>query len=254
MEIPWSDFIATPPNFTSAPQCYRMDYFDQPTPDLVLSEDQVCHIFTDPPPAVFRAPPAMSSFSAPDFNEIENRTLLVTNLHPDTTDDEIMAAFNPYETIRHIDYCDTIDSCEVRIEYFDLRHAQQIKRNVNNTTLHGNVISVVYAPLPKIDDPRKPPNNGTIVVFHLPTGLTPQLIESTFSEFGDIRQVRGTPTKPTQKFIEYWDIRAAEKALDGLNGKYVMGSRVSIEFSLPGGFRRNVQRPDQAPPMRFQPS
>jgi RNA recognition motif-containing protein len=198
----------------------------------------------------------MPSFSAPvsEFNEIENRTLLVTNLHPDTTDEEMMMAFNPYDTIRNMEYCETMDCCEARIEYFDLRHAQQVKRNANNTILHGNVISVVYAPLPKIDDPRKPPNNGTIVVFHLPTGLTPQLIESTFSEFGDIRQVRGTPTKPTQKFIEYWDIRGAEKALDELNGKYVMGSRVSIEFSLPGGFRRNVQRGDQGPPMRFQPS
>jgi RNA recognition motif-containing protein len=255
MEIPWSDFIATPPSFASASQPYRTDYFDPTLQDFLISEEQVSTIF-EATPAPFRAPQPMPAFAGPvsEFNEIENRTLLVSNLHPETTEEEIANAFNLFDRIRNIEYGQVVDYCEAKIEYFDLRHAQQVKRTAHNMTLHGSVISVVYAPLPKIEDPRKPPNNGTIVVFHLPPGLTPQQIESTFGEFGDIRQVRGTAGKPTQKFIEYWDIRAAERALDGLNQRYVMGSRVSIEFSLPGGFRRNVQRGDQPTPLRFQPS
>jgi RNA recognition motif-containing protein len=132
----------------------------------------------------------------------------------------------------------------VTIEYYNLKNAQNLKRLMNGVKVGVNMIMVSYAPLSKIDDPKKPPNNGTIVVFHLPQGISPSDIEEAFGQFGEIRQIRGTPTKPTQRFIEFWDIRAAERALNGLSGKYLMGSRVSIEFSLPGGFRRVVQRTD----------
>jgi hypothetical protein len=162
-------------------------------------------------------------------------------MSPKTDKNEIAAVFFPDDSVRQFDIS-KIDSGVLTVEYYDLRHAHQVKRAANGIMLHGNVILVAYAPLKKIDDPRNPPNNGTIVVFHLPTGISSQQIESIFGQFGEIRQIRGTPTKPTQRFIEYWDIRGAEAALNGLSGKYVMGSRVSIEFSLPGGFRRNVQR------------
>jgi RNA recognition motif-containing protein len=114
-------------------------------------------------------------------------------------------------------------------------------------SIRGCAASLSYAPLARIEGLRNPPNNGTIVVFQLPAGITNQQIEATFGLFGEIRQVRGTPSKPTQKFVECWDIRDAQKALDALNGQYLMGSRVSIEFSLPGGFRRNVQQPPGRP-------
>ena len=41
-----------------------------------------------------------------------------------------------------------------------------------------------------------------------------------------------------QKFIEYWDIRSAEKALNEMNNQVVGGSKISIDFSVPGGMRR----------------
>ncbi|OHT01623.1 hypothetical protein TRFO_07540 [Tritrichomonas foetus] len=187
----------------------------------------------------------------PEYSEIENRTLLIANVSPEITPDEIESTFNPYKSAKVIDQSNLANGI-LTIEYYDLRHAQTIKRITNGSTVHGTAIIVSYAPLQRIEDPRKPPNNGTIVVFHLPSGINDQHIESSFSQFGEIRQIRGTPTKPTQRFIEYWDTRAAEAALNNLSGKYVMGSRVSIEFSLPGGFRRNVQRVDQPTIVRVQ--
>jgi RNA recognition motif-containing protein len=241
MEVPWSDFIITPPSFASASQTsYPTEYLAVPLPPPDFSG-----CFPEPAYEPFAIPvgkiPMPPSTPTLDLNEIENRSLIVTNVHPDTTDEEISALLNPFDTIRSIDSSDRSKGSLV-IEYFDFRHASQVRRNCHNAPLHGNLISVAYAPLPRIGDPRRPPNNGTIVIFHLPTGITTAQIESSFGSFGEIRQVRGTPTKPNQKFIEYWDIRDAQKALDALNGQYVMGSRVSIEFSLPGGFRRNVQR------------
>lgn len=186
-----------------------------------------------------------------DFNEIENRTLLVRNLHPQTTPEELDSVFKQGDSIKSMDQS-KLSSGTVTIEYFDLRVAHSIKASVNGSFIHGNKIVVSYAPLPKIEDPRKPPNNGTIVVFHLPPMITDQFIEQHFSTYGDIRQIRGTPSKLTQRFIEYWDTRAAEEALNKLSGKYIMGSRVSIEFSLPGGFRRTVQKVDQPTVVRNQ--
>jgi RNA recognition motif-containing protein len=259
MEVPWSDFIVTPPSFSSSSQtAYPNDYVNVPPPPQdfsscfpVLSQDGPFEQFDCssglPKPSTSLNQPFSPPLTTPvlDLNEIENRSLLVTNVNPDTTEDEIQKLFSSFGDIRSLDTA-SLESGSFTIEYFDLRRANQARRNCNNALLHNSIISVVYAPLAKIDDPRKPPNNGTIVVFHLPTGITNQQIESSFGTFGEIRQVRGTPAKPNQKFIEYWDIRDAQKALDALNGQYVMGSRVSIEFSLPGGFRRNVQRPEQS--------
>lgn len=182
-----------------------------------------------------------------NFNEIENRTLLITNLSPQITLEEIKQVFDPTNNSKNIDTSNLKTNNSITIEYFDLRQAQSIKRKCNGISINlqssygTGPVSVSFAPLKKIPDPRRPPNNGTIVVFHLPAGVTESHIENSFGCFGQIREIRGTPQKPGQRFIEFWDTRDAEAALNALNGKYVMGSKVSIEFSLPGGFRRNIQ-------------
>lgn len=256
----WSDFVATPPSLQSASPSVTLNDFlgngIQAPSNFIISEDAVTNIFEQsvpPTPLIQQSPPPpppMMQYQQPvyqqEYNEIENRQLMITNANPVTTLEEINQVFNVYSSIKTIDTAN-LQNGIFYVDYYDLRHAQQIKRMTNGTLLHGNIIGVVYAPLQIIADPRKPPNNGTIVVFHLPSGITNQHIETSFGQYGEIRQIRGTPTKPTQRFVEYWDTRAAEAALNGLSGKYVMGSRVSIEFSLPGGFRRNVQRPDQNP-------
>jgi hypothetical protein len=238
------------------------DFLDSPmqiVQDFFMRTVQFGGIFTqqeqdlNPAPVSLPAPtqlftvPQYSSNQFVDYNEIENRCLLITNMNPETEQNEVLYVFNADDCVRQIDWS-KLDQGQLTIEYFDLRQANQMRRLANGITMHGNVILVTYAPLAKIDDPRRPPNNGTVVVFHLPTGISSQQIENIFGQFGEIRQIRGTPTKPTQRFIEYWDIRGAEAALNGLTGKYVMGSRVSIEFSLPGGFRRNMQRSEQSSP------
>ena len=248
--------MATPPNLASSSLSEFGDSAMQSQQEYLISNEQIDDIFQRPQASVHvpvsdeQPPTQIQSYVNPqymgqyDYSEIENRTLIVTNVNPQTTQQEIDDTFKTWESLRSID-TSMLDQGKLTVEYFDLRHAQNVRRLTNGTILHGNVIVVVYAPLPKIEDPKKPPNNGTIVVFHLPTGITTEMIESAFAKYGEVRQVRGTPTKPTQRFIEYWDIRAAEAALKGLSGKYIMGSRVSIEFSLPGGFRRSVQRPEQ---------
>jgi hypothetical protein len=51
-------------------------------------------------------------------------------------------------------------------------------------------------------------------------------------------QIRESPHKHHHKFVEYYDIRAAEAALSALNRSDVAGKQIKIESSHPGGTRR----------------
>lgn len=52
------------------------------------------------------------------------------------------------------------------------------------------------------------------------------------------KQIRETPHKRHHKFIEYYDVRAAEAALKALNRSDIVGKRIKLEPSRPGGARR----------------
>lgn len=53
-----------------------------------------------------------------------------------------------------------------------------------------------------------------------------------------VTQIRETPHKRYHKFIEFYDIRAAEAALKSLNRSDIAGKRIKLEPSRPGGARR----------------
>lgn len=57
---------------------------------------------------------------------------------------------------------------------------------------------------------------------------------------GPVKELRETPYKKHQKFVEFYDIRDASRALREMNGKEINGRSVVIEFSRPGGFSRKL--------------
>lgn len=52
------------------------------------------------------------------------------------------------------------------------------------------------------------------------------------------KQIRETPHKRHHKFVEFYDVRAAEAALKALNRCEIAGKRIKVEPSRPGGARR----------------
>ncbi|XP_071721940.1 protein terminal ear1 homolog [Rutidosis leptorrhynchoides] len=101
-------------------------------------------------------------------------------------------------------------------------------------------------------------NQGTIVVFHLDDGVSSGYLRDVFSAFGDVKELRETPMKKRQRFVEFYDVRDAAKALSEMNGNEIRGRQVVIEFSRPGGFGRkygggfpsnNIRRSEFPPPM-----
>jgi RNA recognition motif-containing protein len=88
----------------------------------------------------------------------------------------------------------------------------------------------------KVTDPKRPPNNGTLVLFLVPPSVTENMIRAEFEKFGDLRDLR---TSGGNYFIEYWDIRDCEKAYRFGKTTKLFGMNVNVEYSRPGGFRKN---------------
>lgn len=76
---------------------------------------------------------------------------------------------------------------------------------------------------------------------------------------GPVRELRETPSKKNQKFVEFFDVRDAAKALEEMNGKEINGNAVIIEFSRPGGghgrkfFNHHQTVSKNAVPLNYQP-
>lgn len=68
---------------------------------------------------------------------------------------------------------------------------------------------------------------------HFFFGFIPLLFGS-----GSIKELRETPLKRHQRFVEFFDIRDAARALREMNGKQIHGKRLVIQFSRPGGHGR----------------
>jgi hypothetical protein len=71
---------------------------------------------------------------------------------------------------------------------------------------------------------------------------------------GDVKELRETPSKRQHKFVEFFDVRAAARALQSLDGTELGGKHVKIEFSRPGGQARRAQAARAQPgPPNFAP-
>ncbi|KAJ9549505.1 hypothetical protein OSB04_022048 [Centaurea solstitialis] len=82
-------------------------------------------------------------------------------------------------------------------------------------------------------------NQGTIVVFNLDSGVTAGTLKEIFEAYGCVKELRGTPLKKNQRFVEFYDTRDAAKALINVNGKEIHGKTVVVEFSRPGGHKNS---------------
>lgn len=51
-------------------------------------------------------------------------------------------------------------------------------------------------------------------------------------------QIRESPNRSSHKFIEFYDVRAAEAALHALNRSDIAGKQIKLEPSRPGGVKR----------------
>ncbi|CAN1795233.1 Protein terminal ear1 [Linum perenne] len=141
----------------------------------------------------------------------------------------------------------------VTVHFYDIRHAEAALDAIRDHQYHmhrrrrrpfeGWPTVWAQFTIPSIHAMPEGQNQGTIVVFNLDPNASAYHLRQIFQPYGAVKEIRETPMKKQQRFIEFYDIRDASKALNNMNGKEILGKPVVIEFSRPGGFNRKFFNP-----------
>ncbi|KAI5331460.1 PREDICTED: MEI2 [Prunus dulcis] len=172
------------------------------------------------------------------YGEHPSRTLFVRNINSNVEDSELKALFEQYGDIRTL-YTACKHRGFVMISYYDIRAARTAMRTLQNKPLRRRKLDIHFS-IPKDNPSEKDINQGTLVVFNLDPSVSNEDLRQIFGAYGEVKEIRETPHKRHHKFIEYYDVRAAEAALKSLNRSDIAGKRIKLEPSRPGGARRNL--------------
>ncbi|GER45084.1 RNA-binding protein [Striga asiatica] len=127
----------------------------------------------------------------------------------------------------------------VMISYYDIRSARTAMRALQSKPLRRRKLDIHFS-IPKDNPSEKDINQGTLVVFNLDASVSNDDLRQIFGAYGEVKEIRETPHKRHHKFIEFYDVRAAEAALKALNRSDIAGKRIKLEHSRPGGARRSL--------------
>eukprot|EP01018_Ginkgo_biloba_P017471 Gb_11658 [translate_table: standard] len=174
------------------------------------------------------------------YGEHPSRTLFVRNINSNVEDSELRALFEQYGDIRTL-YTACKHRGFVMISYYDIRAARIAMRALQNKPLRRRKLDIHFS-IPKDNPSDKDVNQGTLVVFNLDASVSNDDLRQIFGAYGEVKEIRETPHKRHHKFIEFYDVRAAEAALRALNRSDIAGKRIKLEPSRPGGARRSLMQ------------
>ncbi|KAK8357467.1 hypothetical protein V6Z12_A05G420800 [Gossypium hirsutum] len=174
------------------------------------------------------------------YGEHPSRTLFVRNINSNVEDSELRSLFEHYGDIRTL-YTACKHRGFVMISYYDIRAARTAMRALQNKPLRRRKLDIHFS-IPKDNPSEKDINQGTLVIFNLDPSVSNDDLRQIFGAYGEVKEIRETPHKRHHKFIEFYDVRAAEAALRALNRSDIAGKRIKLEPSRPGGARRNLMQ------------
>jgi len=166
------------------------------------------------------------------------RTLFIRNIAYDTREDELTSLFERFGPIRKL--FNLIPKRGMAfITFYDIRHAEEAKKELHTSSLHDRPIDVHYS-LPK-EDPQQEMNNrsedinqGTLfLTFKGNPVPTVNRLKEIFGEHGEVKEIRDCRTNAHVFFVEFFDSRDATKALEALNGSSQDGGTIELRYSLP---------------------
>ncbi|XP_074566589.1 protein MEI2-like 2 isoform X2 [Curcuma longa] len=172
------------------------------------------------------------------YGEHPSRTLFVRNINSNVEDSELRSLFEQYGDIRNL-YTACKHRGFVMISYYDIRAARTAMHALQNKPLRRRKLDIHFS-IPKDNPSDKDMNQGTLVIFNLDSSVSNDELRQIFGAYGEVKEIRETPHKKHHKFIEFYDVRAAENALRSLNKCDIAGKRIKLEPSRPGGARRNM--------------
>ncbi|CAL0330065.1 unnamed protein product [Lupinus luteus] len=161
------------------------------------------------------------------FGEQPSRTLFVRNINSNVEDSELKALFEQYGDIRTI-YTACKHRGFVMISYYDLRAAQDAMQALQNRPLRSRNLDIHYS-IPKVNAPEKDIGHGTLMLSGLDSYALNDELKQIFGFYGEIKEIYEYPEMNHHKFIEFYDVRAAEAALHALNRIGIAGKQIKLE-------------------------
>ncbi|KAJ4897468.1 Protein MEI2-like 1 [Raphanus sativus] len=172
--------------------------------------------------------------------EIPCRTILAGNISSNVEDYELKVLFEQFGDIQAFH-----TACKNRgfimVSYYDIRAAQNAARALHNKLLRGTKLDIRYSN-PKEVPSGKDVSKGALLINNLDSSISNEELNRMFKSYGEIKEIRRTMHDNPQIYIEFFDIRAAEAALGGLNGLEVAGKQLKLAPTCPEGTRYMSQR------------
>jgi len=198
------------------------------------------------------------------------RTLFVRNLAYNVTEPQLRELFASYGEIAKIKSLIHKRGI-VFITYYDIRHAEAAKTELQGRDISGRELDIHYS-VPKDDETaefHEDRNQGSlfITIRGSKQNIKASDLREKFAPYGDLKGVRDCRNNPYIKFVDYYDTRHAEAALNALNQFNFQGATLEVEFAL--SYAQQQARKEQrmgiyqgppegprggGPPPRFQPS
>ena len=107
--------------------------------------------------------------SSDSLSEMESRCLQVANVPSSATENDVRQLFKAYGDIEELD-TNNMHRGLVLVRFYDLRAARSLRSA--RLQIQGNALIMSYGDAKPVSNTRRPPNNGTIVVFRLPHNIT----------------------------------------------------------------------------------
>ncbi|KAI3467807.1 hypothetical protein Pfo_024470 [Paulownia fortunei] len=173
------------------------------------------------------------------FGEHPSRTLFVRNINSNVEDSELRTLFEQYGDIRTL-YTACKHRGFVMISYYDIRAARNAMKALQNKPLRRRKLDIHFS-IPKENPSEKDINQGTFVVSILDSSVSNDELREVFGVYGEIKEIREIPHISNHKFVEFYDVRAAESALRALSRSDSAGKQIKLEPGRPGGSKRLMQ-------------
>ncbi|XP_070705449.1 heterogeneous nuclear ribonucleoprotein Q isoform X2 [Pempheris klunzingeri] len=127
------------------------------------------------------------------------------------------------------------------LEYEDHKTAAQARRRLmsGKVKVWGNVVTVEWADPIEDPDPEVMAKVKVLFVRNLANGVTEEILEKSFSEFGTLERVKKLKD---YAFIHFEERDGAVKALEEMNGKELEGEPIEIVFAKPPDQKRKERK------------
>ncbi|KAJ0491087.1 putative RNA recognition motif domain, mei2-like RNA recognition, RNA-binding domain superfamily [Helianthus annuus] len=238
-----------------------------------------CVYYTFPPPPAFIIPALPPSLTVPTL------ALLLSFVPTHVSESTIRRELEVFGDVRAVQM-EQLRNGLVTVHFYDLRHATEALNKIQEQHMqqqhrlrrHFDALTVSSpATPPPIPLPLPAPGllSGRVIwaqfAFPLAAGLPDRFNQGTliitsdshvsagavrevFEAFGDVKEIREASMKKKQKLVEFYDTRAATKAVAAVNGQEINGTPVVVEFVRPTGHNNNNKLiPDSPPPREVKP-